>query len=154
MMAINHNSVGLDGANATSSTLTVSECNRIVEYNCVLLHTSNERRMTIEAVPMFVRHVSTAYIVPELSTVSFDCEATGCPFVTVSWNGTPSRVPTGCSPYQRLFLVEPKDSGQFSCEVKNAYGMIGRQFQLSVTGKVVLLLICCIAIEDLFSSCF
>jgi hypothetical protein len=103
---------------------------------------------------MFVRHVSTAYIVPELSTVSFDCEATGCPFVTVSWNGTPSRVPTGSSPYQRLFLVELKDSGQFSCEVKNAYGMIGRQFQLSVTGKVVLFLICCIAIEDLFSSCF
>jgi hypothetical protein len=48
MMAINHNSVGLDGANATSSTLTVSECNRNVEYNCVLLHTSNERRVTIE----------------------------------------------------------------------------------------------------------
>jgi hypothetical protein len=131
MASINRSSTEVDGSNVFLSTLTVSECN---EYKCVLPQTGEERSVTVDAVPMFVQDVILTYTVAEHSDVSFDCEATGCPSVDVSWNGTTSHVFTEKGPRQTLVLVRPKDSGQYSCEVKNDHGMIQRQFHLNVSG--------------------
>ena len=92
------------------------------------------------AEPMFVNTsaVENHVVAAESSNVSLNCESTGCPAVIVIWSGPGPRGPIGNMPHPTLPNVQPKDSGQYTCEVTNNHGKIERHFQLDVTGMASL----------------
>ena len=49
LASVNHStSVGADGANIVTSTVTVSECHELGEYKCVLLESGEERNVVVD----------------------------------------------------------------------------------------------------------
>ena len=46
--AVNHTSVGADGANISTAMLTVSKCNGLGEYQCVVVDSGEKRTVIVD----------------------------------------------------------------------------------------------------------